>query len=72
MLRICSGRGKIIDPDKKLPPWAIDVYTDAAGGSMETVGLGLGAVTDGWWAYVPWSRAININTTSTISIQIYL
>ena len=65
MLRICSGRGKIMDPDKKLPPWTIDVYTDGASGSMETIGLGLGAVTDGWWAYVPWSRAININTTST-------
>ena len=65
MLRICSGRGKIINPDKTLPPWAINVYTDAAGGSMESVGLGLGAVTEGWWAYVPWSRAINLNTKST-------
>ena len=65
LLRICSGRGKIINPDKGLPPWAINVYTDAAGGSMESVGLGSGAVTEGWWAYVPWSRAINLNKPSS-------
>ena len=60
LLRLCSGRGKLIDPDKRLPPWAINVYTDAAGGSMETKGLGVGAVTKGWWAYIPWSRTINL------------
>lgn len=63
MIKLCSGRGKLLNPDKSLPPWAIEVYTDAAGGSMNTVGLGVGAVTDRWWSYVPWSRAININKT---------
>ena len=63
MIKLCSGRGKLTNPDKTLPPWAINVYTDAAGGSMNTVGLGVGAVTDCWWAYIPWSRAININKT---------
>ena len=59
MLQVCSGRGSLSDPDTSLPPWSIDVYTDAAGGSWGTVGLGAGAVTDFWWAHVPWSRAIN-------------
>ena len=63
MIKLCSGRGKLTNPDKSLPPWAIEVYTDAAGGSMNTIGLGVGAVTDSWWSYVPWSRAININKT---------
>ena len=63
MIKLCSGRGKLLNPDKSLPPWAIEVYTDAAGGSMNTVGLGVGAVTDRWWSYVPLSRAININKT---------
>ena len=60
LLRLCSGRGKLINPDRGLPPWAVNVYTDAAGGSMETKGLGVGAVTEGWWAYIPWSRTINL------------
>ena len=63
MIKLCSGRGKLTDPDKTLPPWAIEIYTDAAGGSMETMGLGVGAVTNCWWSYVPWSRAINLNKT---------
>ena len=59
MLRICPGNTPIPDPDIKLPPWAIDVYCDAAGGSLDKSGLGVGAVTYNWWAYLPWSRAIN-------------
>jgi len=61
MVKLCSGRGKLIDPDLKLPPWSIEVYTDAAGGSLERVGLGVGAVANSWWAYLPWSRVINLN-----------
>ena len=63
MIKLCSGRGKLINPDKSLPPWAIEVYTDAAGGSMATKGLGVGVVTNCWWSYVPWSSAINLNKT---------
>ena len=60
MIRLCSGRGRLPNPFYKLPSWAVDVYTDSAGGSMSSVGLGAGAVTPGWWAYLPWSRAINL------------
>ena len=28
---------------------------------MERVGLGVGAVANSWWAYLPWSRVINLN-----------
>ena len=59
MICLCSGNGPIPNPDSFLPPWAINVYTDAAGGSTDRCGLGVGAVTDSWWAFVPWSRAIN-------------
>ena len=61
MIKLCSGRGKLTDPDLKLPPWSIEVYTDADGGSMERPGLGVGAVANSWWAYLPWSRIINLN-----------
>ena len=59
ILRVCSGRAAIPDLDEWLPAWALDVYTDAAGGSCSTPGLGCGAVAQGFWAYLPWSHAIN-------------
>lgn len=67
MLRLCPNNISIPNPDVKLPSWAIDVYCDAAGGSMDSPGLGVGAVTDNWWVYLPWSRAINLGraTSST-------
>lgn len=60
MIRLCSGRGRLPNPFYKLPLWAVDAYTDSAGGSMNSLGLGAGAVTPGWWSYIPWSRAINL------------
>ena len=59
MIQVCAGKGSLPDPDAALPPWSIDVFTDAAGGSRNSVGLGVGAVTDFWWTYAPWSKAIN-------------
>ena len=60
MLQVCNGRGTLLNPDQSLPPWAVDVYTDSAGGTSLSYGHGAGAVTSTWWAYVPWSRAINL------------
>ena len=63
MLKLCSGRAPIPDPDAGLPPWAIDVYTDAAGGSRDC-DRGVGAVKDDWWTFLPWSRKINLGGRS--------
>ena len=60
MLQVCSGRGSLVDPDASLPPWALDVYTDAAGGSFSSKGHGAGVVASDWWAFIPWSKAINL------------
>ena len=60
MIRLCSGHGPLPNPDARLPPWTIDVYSDAAGGSLLSPGLGVGALTPFWWSYLPWSRAINL------------
>ena len=65
MLRVCSGRASIPRPDGLLPPWAIDVYTDAAGGSSQSHGHGVGAVALGWWVFLPWGRAINTGRPTT-------
>ena len=68
MIRLCSGRGPIPDPDLGLPPWAIDVYTDSAGGSSEGF-KGAGAVTPTWWCFLPWPPAINKGKVSPCGKQ---
>ena len=59
MLRLCSGRAAIPNPAVSLPPWTLEIYTDAAGGTWRSLGQGVGAVTSSWWVYAPWSAAIN-------------
>ena len=61
ILCTCSGRASIPDPTAQLPCWALDCYTDAAGGSLDGPGRGLGAVIPAlnWWVYMPWSRVVN-------------
>ena len=59
MLRVCDGRVDIPDPDLPCPAWALEFCSDAAGGSTVAKGLGVGAVGLGWWAVLPWTRAIN-------------
>jgi hypothetical protein len=59
MVVATSGLTKIPSVGVALPPWTRECYTDAAGGTMEGVGRGMGAVSQEWWAYVPWPRKIN-------------
>ena len=59
MLQVCSGKAQIPDPAAGLPAWAIDIYTDAAGGSWQSKHQGVGAVGSSFWVSVPWGRAIN-------------
>ena len=62
MLRACSGKVTIPNPDQKLPAWAINFYTDASGGGLDSNGLrcgkGVGAVGPKWWSYIPWSKRV--------------
>ncbi len=59
MLKVCSATTAIPAPDTKWPAWTLECYTDAAGGTLDRVGSGCGAVSGSWWAYVPWSKKIN-------------
>ena len=56
-----SGKASIPAPEIVLPPWALECYTDAAGGTLEAVGRGAGALFPalGTWSYLPWSRQLN-------------
>jgi hypothetical protein len=57
--QVCSGRIAI----PKIPGTAsaagLHAFTDAAGGTLETVGRGSGGVMGSWWFYVPWPRRVN-------------
>ena len=59
VLELCNGGIKIPNPDPHLAPWAVEVFTDAAGGSYSANWHGVGAVTENWWAYAPWGQKIN-------------
>ena len=58
-LLACNGRLSIPDPDSRLPPWAVDIYTDAAAGTLDSPGRGSGGVCQGEWFYIPWSVKVN-------------
>ena len=50
MLQFCGKRMPLPDPDQTMPPWAVKVYTDSAGGSLVMIGAGMGAVIyPHWW-----------------------
>jgi hypothetical protein len=59
MIKTCNGGCRIPRPAGPLPVWAVQAFTDAAGGSMAAGGRGTGGVCGSWWFFVPWSRRIN-------------
>jgi hypothetical protein len=60
MLRATDGLAGIPPPsNRQLPPWALEFYTDAAGGSMLSIGQGTGGIGPNFWFIVPWGRKIN-------------
>ena len=63
MLRVCSGWAHIPPFAGSAPAWAVDFYTDAAGGSMEGGWRGCGGVSGDWWFVCPWPSGINNGST---------
>jgi hypothetical protein len=59
MIKTCNGGNRIPRPAAPLPVWAMQAFTDAAGGSLTGGGRGTGGVCGKWWFFVPWSRRIN-------------
>jgi len=62
MLVACTGKLSIPDNISNMPTWSVNAYTDAAGGTMESLGRGTGGVCGSSWFYYPWSKAINSGT----------
>ena len=60
VLPLYSGRVRLQDPGKKPDWWALESHTDAAGGSRDSLGRGVGmTIFPNIWTYVPWGRRIN-------------
>ena len=58
-IKACSSRLSIPKISQKLPPWRIEAYTDAAGGTSHSPGRGTGGVVENRWFYMPWSKKVN-------------
>jgi hypothetical protein len=58
-LKATAGRCSIPRPPGRLPAWAVEYFTDAAGGTLEAVGRGCGGIGRGFWFFLPWPRKIN-------------
>ena len=59
VLNVTAGLASIPADLSAVPAWSREFFTDAAGGSVATVGLGCGCVSLDWWFYLPWGRKIN-------------
>ena len=62
VLPVFSHRARLQDPDRKADLHsALHCYSDAAGGSRESLGRGVGAViiSTGLWSVITWGRRIN-------------
>ena len=55
----CNGRLGIPNPDRGLPAWAVNIYANAGGGTLERPGRGTGGVCGEKWFYIPWSARVN-------------
>ena len=70
IIPLCSGHLLIPNPDTHLAPWAINVDTDASGGTTNEPWHGVGAVAVGWWAFMPWGQKINTGQLSETGKQL--
>jgi hypothetical protein len=58
MLKTMDSVASIPLPER-FPAWTVEFYTDAAGGSLSSLGHGSGGHSGPWWFYVPWGHRIN-------------
>jgi len=58
MLKACQEDVSIPKVPMYLPPWALEAFTDAAGGTVDSLGRGTGGVLGTWWFYYPWPKRV--------------
>jgi len=59
LIKACQVNITIPSWPDSLPVWALQAYTDAAGGSLEGLGRGTGGTIGEIWFWVPWSKQVN-------------
>jgi hypothetical protein len=57
MLKTMDTVASIPHPER-FPAWTVEFYTDAAGGTLSTLGHGSGGHSGPWWFYFPWGHRI--------------
>jgi len=70
LLLTCSGLVEIPRWPVRPTAGALDAYTDAAGGSLEKVGLGTGGVLLSDWLYMPWSKPISSGSCKVDQVKV--
>jgi len=58
MILLCQADVTIPRVPDHMPPWTLDAFTDAAGGTLDSPGRGTGGVLGEWWYYYPWAKRI--------------
>ena len=70
MLQTCAGWTPIQYPDLVLSPLAVQGYTDAAGGTPNKIGHGVGGIIEpDVWFYIPWPAWLNKGRTNSDGVQ---
>jgi hypothetical protein len=64
-LKATTGKCSIPPVPRPLPAWAAEYFTDAAGGTLDSVGRGCGGIRTGFWFFLPWPRKINCGVKFT-------
>ena len=70
MLQTCAGWTPIQNPELMLSPLALQGYTDAAGGTPNKIGHGVGGILEpDVWFYIPWPSWINKGRTNSDNVK---
>jgi len=59
LIKACQVNIAIPKWPDSLPTWALEAYTDAAGGTLENRGSGTGGTIGEIWFWIPWSARVN-------------
>jgi len=58
LLKLCQADISIPRVPEQSQAWALHAFTDAAGGTLDSLGRGTGGVLGSWWFYYPWSKTV--------------
>ena len=70
MLQTCAGWTPIQNPEQMISPLALQGYTDAAGGTPNKVGHGVGGILEpDTWFFLPWPSWLNRGKANSDNVK---